>query len=439
MPKEDNDTLRSAELLLAQVRALRLAEENAKRSSRSRTADDFEPISLLRPLEPDLSRVLAFLLNPQETHEQGTLFLSAFCRSLQSCRSCAKSGAFPEGTLPSILGEHTQAAVEYSVDEGVGRFDILLREGNAFLAIENKPWAHEGDEQLKRYAKWLQRTAPNKWWLVFLCDAEPQTLPEEEALRSRILRLSFETLSATLFEAAARVDVARVRAFVELFADYLKRQVAGISTMKDALLLELIKEPNNISSAVRIAEAFQALRPLAWKHFTEYLRKEAEARYKDHEVCFNATDPADFGKEWLYIWFTPKGADNWCLCFADEVSDDMRNFFWGIEVEDENRFTFDKKPELSQALWKMCTNRFGADRRGGNRGYWSWLRWGSNRKGLSEINDFPKVLESEEFLPMMFASEETPLSRMIFSKVDAVLEALREDQTLREIALLEKE
>lgn len=40
---------------------------------------------------------------------------------------------------------------------------------------------------------------------------------------------------------------------------------------------------------------------------------------------------------------------------------------------------------------------------------------------------------------MMFASEETPLSRMIFSKVDAVLEALREDQTLREIALLEKE
>lgn len=105
----------------------------------------------------------------------------------------------------------------------------------------------------------------------------------------------------------------------------------------------------------------------------------------------------------------------------------------------ENRFTFDKKPELSQALWKMCTNRFGADRRGGNRGYWSWLRWGSNRKGLSEINDFPKVLESEEFLPMMFASEETPLSRMIFSKVDAVLEALREDQTLREIALLEKE
>ena len=79
VPKEDNDTLRSAELLLAQVGALRLAEEKAKRSFRSRTADDFEPISLLRPQEPDLSRVLAFLLNPRETHGQGTLFLSAFC------------------------------------------------------------------------------------------------------------------------------------------------------------------------------------------------------------------------------------------------------------------------------------------------------------------------------------------------------------------------
>ena len=52
-----------------------------------------------------------------------------------------------------------------------------------------------------------------------------------------------------------------------------------------------------------------------------------------------------------------------------------------------------------------------------------------------ERDDFPKKLESAEFLPMMFASDETPLSRMIFTKVDAVLEALREDQDLRKIAL----
>lgn len=69
MPEDDNETLRSAELLLAQVGRLRFAEDNAKRSSRARTADDFEPISLLRPLEPDLSRILAFLLNPRGTHE----------------------------------------------------------------------------------------------------------------------------------------------------------------------------------------------------------------------------------------------------------------------------------------------------------------------------------------------------------------------------------
>ena len=41
MPKEDNEIMRSAEILLEQVGSLRLAEENA------RTADDFEPISLL--------------------------------------------------------------------------------------------------------------------------------------------------------------------------------------------------------------------------------------------------------------------------------------------------------------------------------------------------------------------------------------------------------
>ena len=65
--------------------------------------------------------------------------------------------------------------------------------------------------------------------------------------------------------------------------------------------------------------------------------------------------------------------------------------------------------------------------------------WDVDGKEYVESNDFPKQLESEEFLPMMFASEETPLSRMIFSKVDAVLDTLRDDQDLRKIALLEQE
>lgn len=435
MPKEDNDTLRSAELLLAQVGTLRLAEEKAKRSFRSRTADDFEPISLLRPQEPDLSRVLAFLLNPRETHEQGTVFLSAFCRSLYSCRSCAESGAFPEGVLPPIFGERTQTYAEYAVNLGKDRFDILLQEGDTLLVIENKPRASEGEEQLKRYAEWLQRTAPNRWWLVFLCDYEPCTLPEDDALRSRILRLSFETLAEAMAEAAAHVEVDRVRAFVELFADYLKRRVAGITPMKDAQLLELLKEPNNIASAFRIAEAYPALRPLAWEHFTEYLRKETGNRYRDGEVSFHATVPGDFGKEWLSIWFTPKNADNWCLCFGNDGKNDMRRFYWGIEVENTGRFTFEQKPRLSSALRKMCFNRFGSDDAKGDESSQAWWRWGFDGKDYVERDDFPKKLESAEFLPMMFASDETPLSRMIFTKVDAVLEALREDQDLRKIAL----
>lgn len=433
MPKEDNEIMRSAEILLEQVGSLRLAEENA------RTADDFEPISLLRPLEPDLSRVLTFLLNPRGTHEQGALFLSAFCRALHSCPSCAKSGEFPKGTLPSILGERTHATVEYAVNKGKDRFDILLQEGDTLLVIENKSRAREGNEQLKRYAEWLQRTAPSRWWLVFLCDNEPQTLPQEGALRSRILRLSFETLADALAQAAARVEAARVRAFVELFADYLKRRIAGITPMKDAQLLELLKEPNNIASAFRIAEAYPALRPLAWEHFTEYLRKETGNRYRDGEVSFHATAPGDFGKEWLSIWFTPKNADNWCLSFANDGKNDMRCFYWGIEVEDSGLFTFEQKPELSRSLRKMCFDRFGSDDAKGDETSQAWWRWGFDGKEYAESDDFPMKLESAEFLPMMFASDETPLSRMIFTKVDAVLEALRDDQNLRTIAMLPEE
>ena len=209
--------------------------------------------------------------------------------------------------------------------------------------------------------------------------------------------------------------------------------------MKDAQLLELLKEPNNIASAFRIAEAYPALRPLAWEHFTEYLRKETGNRYRDGEVSFHATAPGDFGKEWLSIWFTPKNADNWCLSFANDGKNDMRCFYWGIEVEDSGLFTFEQKPELSRSLRKMCFDWFGSDDAKGDKTSQAWWRWGFDGKEYAESDDFPMKLESAEFLPMMFASDETPLSRMIFTKVDAVLEALRDDQNLRTIAMLPEE
>lgn len=436
MPNEDKEILRSVELLLAQVEALRLAEENAKRSSRSRTAENFEPVSLFQPLEPDLSRLIAFLLNPQETHDQGELFLTAFCRALRSCQSCAKSGAFPEDDLPPMMTDRTKIALEHAVPEG--RLDILLEDGNTLLAIENKPWAGEGKDQLAKYAAWLERTSPGRWWLVFLCENKPSSLPKDDARRSRIVRLSFAELADVLKETAAHVEAVRVRSFVELFSDYLKRDIAGIMPMTNTPLMELLKDPKNLSSAMRIVETYKNLRPAAWENFTEYLRKECALRYGD-EVAFYATPRREFGKGWLYFWFTPKGADNWCLCFADESNNDMRHFFWGIATENNELFLFDKKPELAHALRKMGEDLFGStDNRKSNR-YWAWWRRGSNRKGQLERNDFPLELESEEYLPMMLASGETLLSRMIFAKVDAVLEALRENQNLRTIALSEKE
>ena len=436
MSKEINETLRSAELLLAQVEALRLAEENAKRSSRSRTAENFEPVSLFHPLETDLSRLIGFFLNPLETHEQGELFLTAFCRTLRSCRTSAKSGAFPEGELPPMMTDRTKITLEHTIPEG--RLDILLRDGNTLLAIENKPWASEGKDQLAKYAAWLERTAPGKWWLVFLSENKPTSPPRDETRRRRVVHLSFAELADALKEAAAHIEAVRVRSFVELFSDYLKHQIAGITPMTNTPLMELLKDPKNLSSAMRIVEAYQNLRPAAWENFTEYLRKECGLRYGD-EVAFYATPRRDFGKDWLYIWFTPKGANNWCLCFADEVNNDMRRFFWGISTENNEVFLFEKKPELSQALRTMCISQFGSDNSKGNNRYWAWWRWGFDGKGYMESNDFPQKLESAEFMPMMFSSGETSLSRMIFSKVDAVLEALREDQDLRKIALLAAE
>ncbi len=98
--------------------------------------------------------LLAFLLNPEESHAQGTLFLKRFIEIL---------GRQKGFVTPRTIDEQTW---EISSEVPVGRYgiiDLLIECGaqNYILVVENKIQADEREHQLRDYALWMKRSRRN--------------------------------------------------------------------------------------------------------------------------------------------------------------------------------------------------------------------------------------------------------------------------------------
>ncbi len=120
----------------------------------------FNTFDYLRTDELGLSRVIADLLDPGASHGQGTLFLQALLEELKG---------FP---LRSDLDEcRTSVAVEHKIPSG-RLIDVVVRidapDGEAFcLAVENKPYAPDLNNQVKDYLKHLEKKYGDRFLLLY--------------------------------------------------------------------------------------------------------------------------------------------------------------------------------------------------------------------------------------------------------------------------------
>ena len=133
----------------------------------------FNVFDWIQPKESDLSDILRDLLDPQGSHGQGGIFLRLALDELFKLSSAAKHTEFSRSVV-------IREAPTY---EG-RRIDILIDPGTRLgsIAIENKPWAEEGEDQLEDYANYLrQRHSEQSFCLIFLHgpDSEPKSLKPE--------------------------------------------------------------------------------------------------------------------------------------------------------------------------------------------------------------------------------------------------------------------
>lgn len=123
------------------------------------------------------SRILAEFLNPRGSHGQTDgSFLKVFFEMLAQ-RQTENGVIVDYATTFGKFNENTVVKTELSGKLGglsVGRFDIYLEnpQGKAACVIENKIFAGEQPDQLKRYSEWLKHEREEKYGyktcLVFL-------------------------------------------------------------------------------------------------------------------------------------------------------------------------------------------------------------------------------------------------------------------------------
>ena len=142
--------------LQPQLRAARKLEVELNRH----LAHRFNVLDYLRTDELGLSRIVADLLDPNASHGQGPLFLRIFL----SLAQVKLRGASPDFTRSKVFTEREI--------KDQRRIDIYIQipegDGTFCLAIENKPYADDQENQVKDYLDYLRGEYGNRFLLIYL-------------------------------------------------------------------------------------------------------------------------------------------------------------------------------------------------------------------------------------------------------------------------------
>ncbi len=213
-----------------------------------RFAPDFRMFDFIEPDEMRLSKIFAWFLSPRGTHGQGGLFLSLFMETIE---------------LKAAPADCASACVETEVVTPQGRFDVLVSMDNFRLAIENKPWATDSENQIGRYLQHFDNSGLGQYHVVYLtksgtappagslCEAER----ERRFAAQQLLLCAYDGEILTwLARCRAECRADRVSVFIDEFARYVRGVFQGVKdkVMSDHLLEAVTGSSDNVSAAMQV-------------------------------------------------------------------------------------------------------------------------------------------------------------------------------------------
>jgi hypothetical protein len=182
-------------------------------------APRFNVFDYIKPNENRLSDIIAHLLDPHGRHGQGDSFLSAFCENLHI--------SVPATVECKIHRENPTSRIE----RHLRRIDILVDFGSSAIAIENKPWATDEEDQIKDYVDHLEKRFAGNFTILYLTSEGrlPTSIPAAFAQRLRyenkLNLIAYRGLIRAWLEVCqSRCDAPNVRVFLKAFVNYIDDQ-----------------------------------------------------------------------------------------------------------------------------------------------------------------------------------------------------------------------
>jgi len=215
--------------------------------NKKQIAPDFNAFEILYALELPLSRMIGEFLNPNGTHAQGQIFLDLFIDK------------FLKNNLLLKKSKNISVKLEHTIENG--RIDILIDFDNKFgIAIENKPYADDQNQQIIRYCDYLGSIyGNNNFSMIYLSadGSEPTekslTKTEKENLGKQFVIISYPQIRTWFLDSAKVTENSKSERLTTLileFAEYINRIFCKTNSLKDNMIGETIK--NNIIDAYEL-------------------------------------------------------------------------------------------------------------------------------------------------------------------------------------------
>lgn len=407
-PKQSTaqDLLESATALLTNRKDVATVKEDAVNLP-------FSPLSFFNPSPLSVASVIAFLFDPKASHGQSTLFLNAFCEDLT--RHLKAAGLALSVKVPPLTDKTSIYLTETTKPQ-----DVEPRAFNNGLVIvrctpTDTAKASNADGSSPSLDIKLQRGKA-----VLIADFDDSDCPwRTNGEGADIVRYSIVDFADMLMQTVEKIDVPDMRWFVKAFAQYLFTNGADTQTGRKRKLYELLRSPENVTAAACISEAYADLVERNWQRFVRAVTDACRDRYKFEVDCdTHCVSPENPEKFTLRFLFTV--SKKWGLSFACQPNarGKAEGFCWGVCLT--NGGFFADEPELAESLSDMMKTLFGY---GDHRcsGHWAWLREGKKDEAIDRETDVPYSLEDPYWFSMLNRGDFEPLTRCLFSKLDAIL------------------
>lgn len=303
----------------------------------------FNPFQFLRTDEMGLSKILAFLLDPTETHGQGDLFLNSFLKFINKHQFLAyqKVNIY----LEKITKEENDEITNETTNKN-GRHDIFIEgildnKRSWVISIENKlQGAIDQPKQMHTYAKDLKNYVSDSYFLIYLpifSNNPPEKSISEDEWAELMSNKKAMVLSASMLIQwldNTVIIAPAVKQFCNDFKKFLSEDIMGNTQNSNELIECLINNDKALFSALTVLETRETLYEKLMAMLVEQLKIRFNQYAKLININFECGEDESFNKKGYGLYI---GNDDFGVCIYFNKKG-LSDAYYGVYANNDNLF-----------------------------------------------------------------------------------------------------